>query len=125
MRGTRVTPSTKAAERMEMRAFRVLEPNQTAVVEVERPVPAPHELLIKVAAAGVCHSDVVLRGMLPGLSPGRPWTLGHEIAGTVEAVGSAVVGFALGDEVAVYQLQGCGVCRQCRRGADNLCPHEF
>ncbi len=65
--------------------------------EIEKPVPRPDELLVKVAAWGICGTDIHL---FLGDFPSRPpVTLGQEFAGTVEAVGSAVVGFAPGRRV--------------------------
>lgn len=66
----------------------------------ERPVPGPGEVLIKVVAAGLCHSDVGYReGVIP-IIVDLPIVLGHEVTGIVEEVGEGVEGFAVGDEVA-------------------------
>jgi len=70
--------------------------------EVPEPTPGSDELVIEVAAAGICHSDVgFLDGTLSGLLPHRPITLGHEIAGMVLSVGARVDRFAVGDRVCI------------------------
>ena len=75
---------------------------------------------MRVAAAGVCHSDVHLADGV--LGPGRwPMVLGHEGAGVVEAVGERVTHVAPGDRVAFSFVPSCGSCRSCRPGRRNLC----
>ena len=104
-----------------MRAYRVLSPGQAELVDVPVPRPAANEVLIKVAAAGVCHSDVMIRDVPPVLAMRLPVTLGHEIVGTVVDRGAEVGRWADGDHVAGYVIRGCGSCPRCRRGEDNLC----
>ncbi|HEX3235676.1 MAG TPA: zinc-dependent alcohol dehydrogenase family protein [Gemmatimonadales bacterium] len=89
--------------------------------EVPRPTPGPGQLLLKVRACGVCRTDLhVADGELP--EPKLPLVLGHEIVGTVAAVGGDVPRFAPGDRVGVPWLGWtCGVCRFCRSGRENLC----
>jgi S-(hydroxymethyl)glutathione dehydrogenase/alcohol dehydrogenase len=77
--------------------------------------PQGGEVLVLIAASGVCHTDV------DSLSWGRPLILGHEGAGVVEAVGSEVMHVAPGDSVLLNWAIPCGECVQCRRGAENLC----
>lgn len=92
--------------------------------EVDVPEPGPGQVLIKVAGAGACHSDLHLMEWPAGLlnfSP--PFTLGHENAAWVEALGSGVEGFDVGDAVAVYGPWGCGRCRACRLSQENLCEN--
>lgn len=91
-----------------------------AVEDVERPAPGPGEVLIDVAAAGVCGTELhFLDGLL---TPARtPITLGHEVAGVVSGVGAGVEDVAVGDRVAVHYLHACGRCRWCRTGDDHLC----
>jgi len=105
-----------------MRAM-VLERPRTALVLRERPVPSPGpgELLIAVAACGVCRTDLhVVDGDLT--HPRLPIVPGHEIVGRVAAVGPGVSGFAVGARVGVPWLGAtCGVCPYCREGAENLC----
>jgi propanol-preferring alcohol dehydrogenase len=72
-----------------------------------------------VLAAGVCRTDLELRRN--GGASALPVTLGHEIAGEVVDVGSAVRDCAPGDPVAVYEMLGCGRCAACQRGEDNVC----
>jgi propanol-preferring alcohol dehydrogenase len=90
--------------------------------EVPVPEPGPGEVLIKVAGAGACHSDLHLMEWPEGTAPYRlPFTLGHENAGWVEAMGAGVDGWQAGDAVAVSGPWGCGRCRECRRGRETLC----
>jgi 2-desacetyl-2-hydroxyethyl bacteriochlorophyllide A dehydrogenase len=91
-----------------------------AVEDVDRPRPGPKDVLIDVAAAGVCGTELhFLDGLL---TPARtPITLGHEVAGVVAEVGAAVEHVAVGDRVAVHYLHACGACRWCRTGDDHLC----
>jgi Zn-dependent alcohol dehydrogenase len=90
------------------------------VEEVELDEPKADEVLVKVAAAGVCHSDVHLAD--GALGPGRwPMVLGHEGAGVVEAVGERVTHVSPGDRVAFSFVPSCGACRACRAGRRNLC----
>ena len=90
---------------------------------VERAIPAPGatDLLIRVHACGVCHSDALtVAGHMPGI--GYPRVPGHEVIGTVETVGEAVRGWAAGDRVGVGWFGGsCGYCRHCRRGDQFAC----
>lgn len=94
--------------------------------DVAVPDPAPGEVLVKVAAAGLCHSDLHLMEWPEGTFPWRlPFTLGHETAGTVAALGRGASGFAEGDRVLVYGPWGCGSCVQCVSGAENLCLYRL
>lgn len=92
------------------------------VVEVPTPEPGPGQVLLKVTAAGACHSDEFVMS-LPAdqYTYGLPLTLGHEGVGTVAALGDGVEGLDLGDSVAVYGPWGCGRCAACSRGAENYC----
>jgi propanol-preferring alcohol dehydrogenase len=79
-------------------------------------------VLVKVEACGVCHSDLhAVDGLISDRSIRLPITLGHEVAGKVEAKGRSVTEFEVGDRVVVYPSIGCGVCRFCEAGLDNLC----
>ena len=98
-------------------------PEAIACEERARPTPGPGEALVRVAACGVCHHDVLDRkGLLP--SAHLPQILGHEIAGTVERVGSGVETLAPGDPVAVYVRTACGRCADCLAGRQDRCRHS-
>jgi propanol-preferring alcohol dehydrogenase len=94
------------------------------MVEWEVPEPGPGEVLIKVAGAGVCHSDLHIMEWPGGMLPWKmPFTLGHENAGWVEKLGAGVSGFAHGDPVAVYGPWGCGHCYWCVQGYETYCEN--
>src|SRR6478672_13266869 len=93
--------------------------------EVEVPEPGPGEVLLKVGGAGACHSDLHLMEWPEGLMDfDLPFTLGHENAGWVEALGAGVEGLEEGEAVAVYGPWGCGRCRSCRLSAENYCERQ-
>jgi propanol-preferring alcohol dehydrogenase len=85
------------------------------------PQPGPGQVRLRVAACGVCRTDLhIVDGELA--HPGRPVVPGHEVVGRVEALGEGVTGLALGDRVGVPWLGWtCGVCEPCRAGRENLC----
>jgi alcohol dehydrogenase, propanol-preferring len=89
------------------------------------PVPAAREILLKVAACGVCRTDLhVVDGELP--NPKLPLIPGHEIVGRVAALGADVAGFAVGERIGVPWLgYTCGVCSYCRAGRENLCDRPL
>ncbi|MEU4690076.1 alcohol dehydrogenase catalytic domain-containing protein [Actinoplanes sp. NPDC023714] len=88
--------------------------------EVEIPVPGPGELLVRVAASGICGSDLATyRGTHPYKK--APITLGHELAGTVVATGPGVTGLAAGDSVCAAAFSPCDSCAACRRAEPHLC----
>jgi propanol-preferring alcohol dehydrogenase len=90
--------------------------------DVAVPEPGPGEVLLKIGGAGACHSDLHVMEWPEGTLPyALPFTLGHENAGWVEAVGAGAEGFAEGDAVAVYGPWGCGRCRACRQSKENYC----
>ena len=95
------------------------------VVEVPTPTPGPGQVLIKVTAAGVCHSDAFVMSLDAETYETYGWplplTLGHEGAGVVHELGDGVTGFAVGDAVAVYGPWGCGHCHNCAQGKEQLC----
>jgi len=101
----------------------VLDRPGTSLVVRERPVPAPgvNEILVEVAACGVCRTDLhVMDGELP--HPKLPIVPGHEIVGRVAAIGASVAGFTVGQQVGVPWLgHTCGVCAFCQSGRENLC----
>ena len=92
------------------------------VVVVPDPEPGPGQVLLRVSAAGICHSDqVVMSWPAEGFPYPLPLTLGHEGAGVVAALGAGVKGLGVGDSVAVYGPWGCGRCVKCAQGKENYC----
>lgn len=92
------------------------------LVDVDKPKPGPGEVLLKITAAGLCHSDeVVMSFPEDGYPYPMPMTLGHEPAGIVEELGEGATGVEVGDSVIVYGCWGCGVCAMCADGRENLC----
>src|SRR6184192_323318 len=93
------------------------------LADLPAPTPAPDEVLIRVAACGICGSDV--HGY-DGSSGHRipPIVMGHEAAGVIAAVGAAVKTFAPGDRVTFDSTVYCGECPNCRRGNVNLCDRR-
>ena len=115
-----------------MKAARIMEPQKALEIsEVPTPKPQGTEVLVKVKAVGVCHSDLHLweggydtgDGFMKVTDRGVKFPVipGHEIVGTISEIGSAVQGFAVGDNVLVYPWIGCGNCVACRVGNDNVC----
>jgi len=115
-----------------MKAARIVEPNKALEIsEVETPKPQDVQVLVKVKAVGVCHSDLHLweggydtgDGFMKVTDRGVKFPVipGHEIVGTVTEIGNAVQGINVGDNVLVYPWIGCGICVACRVGNDNLC----
>ena len=109
-----------------MRAVRLLEwKSEPRLVEVDDPQPGPGDVVVKIGGAGACHSDIHLmdefeEGLLPW-SP--PFTLGHENAGWIHALGEGVRGLEIGQPVAVYGPWGCGKCVRCRVGLETMCEN--
>lgn len=108
---------------MVLRQVGVLEPGEERLKLEELPVPCPSEgeLLVRVAACGVCHTELdEIEGRTPPSS--LPMVLGHQIVGRVETTSSASA-FRPGDRVGVgWIYSSCGRCRHCREGNENLCP---
>jgi propanol-preferring alcohol dehydrogenase len=104
-----------------MRAVRVQEGGGLLLAEVPVPEPGPGEVLVRVAGAGLCHSDCLIRTS-PHASGGGSFTLGHETAGWVAAAGPGVTGINEGDAVLVHCMWGCGQCPACRAGKERFCP---
>ena len=109
-----------------MQAYRLVAWEQPPeLVDVPVPVPGPGEVLVKVAGNGLCHSDLTM-GQIPreigeALGWSMPFTLGHEVAGWVAAVGAGVGGVTEGDAVALRSPASCGSCWYCTRGLDSAC----
>lgn len=103
-----------------MKALLLTEPGKLEIAELADPEVAPDEVLVRVAACGICGSDI--HGF--DGSTGRripPLVMGHEAAGTISAVGSAVSDFREGDRVAFDSTISCGKCGYCQQGRMNLC----
>ncbi len=96
------------------------------LVEVPVPDPGPGQVRVRVAGCGLCHSDLAMAALSAEVGEAIGWsvpfTLGHETAGWVDAVGEGVSGLAEGEAVAVASPSSCGRCRWCRRGQENACP---
>jgi threonine dehydrogenase-like Zn-dependent dehydrogenase len=110
-----------------MRALVVHEPGRYAVEELPEPVPGPGEVLVAVAAAGICGSDLELvDGRRPAAYVRYPVVPGHEWAGRVVRTGPGVeAGLAPGDPVVAEGLRACGVCARCAEGRTNLCTAAY
>jgi propanol-preferring alcohol dehydrogenase len=114
------------AVEIDMKALRLTKWGKPAeVVETRVPDIGAGEVLVKIAGAGACHSDLHLMEWPEGMLPWKlPFTLGHENAGWVEAVGPGVSSVKRGDAVLVYGPWGCGACRPCRLGRENYCDRS-
>jgi propanol-preferring alcohol dehydrogenase len=108
-----------------MRALQMVKRNSDPeLADVAKPEPGPGQVVVKVGGAGACHSDIHILYEMPGDGPSPwplPFTLGHETAGWVHAVGPGVTGLEIGQAVAVHGAWGCGVCARCRAGIENYC----
>lgn len=106
-----------------MKAYQLVAWQQPAEIrEVDVPEPGPGQVLVRVGGAGACHSDLHLMEWPEGRLPFElPFTLGHENAGWVEALGAGVEGLEVDEAVAVYGPWGCGRCAACRRSAESSC----
>ncbi|MGV9860451.1 S-(hydroxymethyl)mycothiol dehydrogenase [Gordonia sp. NPDC003425] len=91
----------------------------TELVDVVVPDPGPNDVIVDIAACGVCHTDLAYKE--GGINDEYPFLLGHEAAGTVEAVGSEVTHVEVGDFVVLNWRAVCGECRACKRGRPWYC----
>lgn len=113
-----------------MTAFRLTAWQQPPeLVQIPVPDPGPGEVLVRVAGNGLCHSDITMMGM-PGeigeaIGWQIPFTLGHEAAGWIAAVGPDVEGAEVGAAVALMSANSCGTCRWCVAGRDSLCQDNM
>jgi propanol-preferring alcohol dehydrogenase len=111
----------KQENKMKMKAVRLVEIGKAlAAAEISVPEASEREVLIKVKAAGICHTDEHYRAgdiKVPRL----PITPGHEVAGIVEKVGNGVSSFQPGDRVCLHYLATCGVCHYCLSGNEQFC----
>ncbi len=99
-------------------------PNQPLKVEeVPTPKPGPGQVLVQVAACGVCHTDLhYIDHGVPTFKP-PPLILGHEASGTIAELGEGVTEFQVGDRVLLPAVLSCGSCFYCRTGRENICRH--
>jgi len=103
-----------------MRAVRLSEYGKPfELVNIGIPDPGPREVLIEVAACGVCGSDRFLQK--GGFGSALPIVPGHEASGTVVALGRSTTGLRVGQRVALYYIDHCGTCGFCRAGRENIC----
>lgn len=106
-----------------MRALLLSAPGTLAIADIETPALAAGDVLVRIAACGICGSDV--HGYTGG--SGRripPLVMGHEASGTVEAVGADVTDLPSGSRVALDSTVFCGTCEYCESGRENLCTHR-
>jgi D-arabinose 1-dehydrogenase-like Zn-dependent alcohol dehydrogenase len=104
-----------------MKAVRLVRTGQP-LEDTQVPIPeiGASDVLIRIAAAGICHSDEHYRAGLSGID-NLPVTLGHEVAGRIEKIGSEVSNVSTGDRVCAHYLVHCGACEFCRRGWEQFC----
>jgi len=111
-----------------MRAVRLHGYHQDPVVEEvpEPTVSGPLDVVVKIGGAGVCRTDLhIIEGQWDAaMGPALPYTIGHENAGWVHEVGSAVTNVAVGDTVILHPTPTCGLCRACRAGQDMHCSES-
>src|SRR5579859_3209626 len=112
-----------------MKAARIFGYNRPPeVVETPEPVLShPFDVIVRVAGAGVCRTDLhIIEGKMEEAlgHPRLPYTIGHENAGWVESVGEAVADLAPGDPVILHPIASCGFCHACRAGNDSHCPNR-
>jgi D-arabinose 1-dehydrogenase-like Zn-dependent alcohol dehydrogenase len=101
---------------------------------VDTPKPVGRQVLVRIERCGLCHTDLHIQDGYADLGGGKkldttrgmtlPFTLGHEIAGVVEEVGADVPNGLIGTRKAVFPWIGCGECRECIHGDENLCPRQ-
>ncbi len=97
-------------------------PKELKIEEVDVPEPGPGEVLVQVAANGVCHTDVTYyEAKIPEKMRMYPLILGHEAAGKIVAINERAEGLEEGDSVLLPPVYGCGDCDYCHAGLDNLC----
>ena len=102
------------------RAVRLAAPGKPLVDEsLDVPSPGPGEVLVRVKAAGICHSDAHYRSGVA--STRHPCTLGHEVAGVIAEVGAGVTQHRQGDRVCLHYLVTCGKCDYCGKGTEQFC----
>ena len=111
-----------------MRAVRVVGYHQDLeLTEIDKPeVSGPFDVIVRIGGAGVCRTDLhILEGQwAPKTNVPLPYTIGHENAGWVDSIGSAVTNVKVGDKVIMHPLITCGLCRACRFGDDVHCENS-
>src|ERR1700730_16965153 len=111
-----------------MKAVQLKKYNQMPkVVEVAEPkITSPNDVIVRVGGAGLCRTDLhIIEGQWAEKSGVKlPYILGHENAGWVQEIGSAVSNVSVGDTVIVHPLITCGFCRACRAGNDMHCENQ-
>jgi 2-desacetyl-2-hydroxyethyl bacteriochlorophyllide A dehydrogenase len=104
-----------------MRAVRLVEPGKALQLqEIDVPQVGVNDVLVRVKAAGICHSDAHYRAGRSPVHP-LPLTLGHEVAGVIEETGSQVRDFKRGDRVCLHYMVTCGHCKYCDQGREQFC----
>lgn len=104
-----------------MKALTIVQPGLAEITDIAAPKAGPGEVLIDLAYVGYCGSDLTsYRGLNPLVS--YPRVPGHEIAGTIGAMGEGVDGLTIGQAVTVLPYFNCGTCKACRSGKPNACP---
>ena len=104
-----------------MKAVRLVQPGRPLELhDIPQPHPGEDDVLVRVRAAGICHSDAHYRAGISRLDP-LPLTLGHEVAGVVEATGRKVKRFRPGERVCLHYLATCGTCAWCVKGNEQFC----
>jgi 2-desacetyl-2-hydroxyethyl bacteriochlorophyllide A dehydrogenase len=106
---------------MKMKAVRLIQPGHPLEMqEIGVPQIGPRDVLVRVEAAGICHSDAHYRSGMSPVYP-LPMTLGHEVAGFVEQTGADVARLKAGDRVCLHYMVTCGDCKYCNRGREQFC----
>jgi 2-desacetyl-2-hydroxyethyl bacteriochlorophyllide A dehydrogenase len=106
-----------------MKAVQLIEPGKPLQLrEVPMPAVGPTDVLVQVMAAGICHSDAHYRSGLSPVEP-LPLTLGHEVAGIVAEVGTAVTRLNPGDRVCIHYMTTCGDCEYCNQANEQFCTN--
>ena len=104
-----------------MKAVRLVAPGQRLELqEVPMPTPGDDDVVVRVEAAGICHTDVHYRAGKSKVEP-LPLTLGHEVAGVIDAVGANVPRFQSGDRVCLHYMATCGHCTWCNKANEQFC----
>ena len=110
-----------ATTAIQMKALRLVAPGHPVEMhDVPLPALGARDVLVRVRAAGICHSDAHYRGGRSPVHP-LPLTLGHEVSGVVERVGEAVTLVRTGDRVCLHYLIACADCYHCSRGSEQFC----